>query len=124
MLHPRAPQAVRDFILNPPPWLEVRAPAVPLKLPDLDPGESAVISLAAELRSPLMVDEAAGRHAAKKLGVAVVGAVGVLERAANVGLVADLASVHQQIRGMGFHVSPAVLSQSLTRHDAFRKKRN
>jgi len=46
----------------------------------------------------------------------VIGAVGVLERAANLGLIDDLAAVHAKIRTMRFHVSEAILQASLNRH--------
>jgi predicted nucleic acid-binding protein len=122
MQHPKAPQAARLFMANPPGWLEIRDPTKKLVIAGLDPGETAAISLALELRAALMIDEQAGRAAAELRGLKIVGAVGVLERAANEGLIADLQQLHARIRTMRFHVSDDVLKRSLERHLAFKNK--
>jgi len=93
-----------------------------LSLPDLDPGEAAAISLAVEMNATLMVDERDGRDAALACGLKIVGAIGILERAANEGLLPDLGSIYRRIRLMRFHVSDTVLKESLARHLAFRRK--
>jgi len=119
MRHPKAPQAVRDFLAAPPAWLHIRSPQTMLTLPQLDAGEAAAISLAVETSSILLIDEQDGRAAALEHGLQIVGAIGVLERAANEGLITDLQQVHQKIRTLRFHVSDAILDRSLTRHLAF-----
>lgn len=116
MADPRAPAAVRAFIAAPPAWLVVQSPASPLDLPRLDRGEAAAVSLAVELRAAVLIDELAGRREAQALGLSVVGAVGVLEVAADAGHIADLASVHAALRGLDFHVSESILLDSMTRH--------
>ncbi len=116
MAHPHAPASVRTFIAAPPAWLSVHAPTTLLTLPSLDPGETAAISLAFELGAPLLIDERDGRKVAQAYGVTVVGAVGVLERAADAGLIPDLAAVHAAIRVLPFRVADAVLDASLARH--------
>jgi predicted nucleic acid-binding protein len=58
---------------------------------DLDPGESEAIALALECRADVvLVDESEGRAAATKLGLEVVGTLGVLERAKRRGLIAGV----------------------------------
>ncbi len=94
---------------------------MPLLLPDLDPGESAAISLAVELHATLMVDERDGRKAAIAHGLKIIGAIGILERAANEGVIHDLKKIYDQIRLMRFHIGDAVLDDSLSRHGAFKK---
>jgi predicted nucleic acid-binding protein len=121
MAHLNAPDAVRAFVASPPTWLSVRAPQTLLPLSSLGPGEMAAISLALELRAPLLIDERAGRHIALKSGVAVVGAIGVLERAADRGMINDLAAVHDAIRAKPFHIAEAILTASLARHRSQRK---
>jgi predicted nucleic acid-binding protein len=121
MSHPKAPIEVRQFIAAAPAWLSVRAATMPLLLPHLDPGESEAISLAAELGAALLIDERDGRNEAQARGLVVIGALGVLERAANLGLIADLAAVHAIIRQSRFHVSEILLQASLARHLAIAR---
>lgn len=120
MAHPSAPPEVRAFIAAPPAWLVTQAPTTPLPLPHLDRGEAAAISLAVELGAALLIDELDGRTEAQARGLTVIGAVGVLERAANAGLIPDLATAHAAVRGLRFHVSDAILKASLARHLAHR----
>jgi len=115
MKHAKAPGPVRAFIANPPAWLSIRAPATLLSLSQLGPGETAAISLALETQAPLLIDERAGRNAAQAHGVRVIGAIGVLERAADDGIIADLAAVHDVIRAMPFYVAEELLAASLSR---------
>lgn len=116
MAHPKAPPEIRAFIAAPPAWLGVQSPAARLPLPHLDPGEAAAISLAVEFGAALLIDERDGRREAQSRGLIVVGAVGVLERAATAGLISDLAAVHAQIRRLRFHIADAILEASLVRH--------
>lgn len=118
MAHTKAPAVVRAFIAALPAWVITQAPAILLSFPDLDPGETAAISLAVELAVPLLIDERDGRAAAKLKGIEVIGAIGVLERAADRGLIADLAAVHERIRSLPFRVADVILQDSLARHIA------
>jgi predicted nucleic acid-binding protein len=122
--HPNAPAVTRAFIASPPRWLRTQSPTAVLSFANLDPVETAAISLAVELAAPLLIDERDGRAAATAHGVPVIGAVGVLERAANGGLLADLATVHAAIRQLPFHVADAILQASLARHLAHRAGQN
>ena len=116
MAHPKAPKIVREFIADLPGWSRIQSPAAPMTFPTPDAGESAAIALALELNSPLMIDERDGRDIARAHGIAVIGAIGILERAADMDLIADLASVYAEIRTMRFHISDALLDESLERH--------
>ena len=113
---PSAPDAVRAFITAPPAWLSVRPATAKLELVHLDAGEVAAISLAHELSVPLLIDERAGRAAALAQGITIVGAIGILERAADRNLIPDLAAVHAAIRQMSFRVADGILDDSLARH--------
>jgi predicted nucleic acid-binding protein len=123
MLHPKAPDAVRAFVDSPPTWLLIQAPSAQIALPDLDPGEAAAISLAAELNAALLIDEMDGRAEARARGLTVIGAIGLLESAANLGLIASLADVHARIRTLHFYVSDTILQASLARHLSHREQR-
>jgi predicted nucleic acid-binding protein len=116
MSHLAAPNIVRAFIENPPAWLTIQDPGNLLLLPELDPGELAAISLAVELNAPLLIDERIGRKIAKEQGLEVVGAVGILERAADIGIIDDLQEVHERILLLDFHIDRRILAASLARH--------
>lgn len=88
-----APPQVAAWIRSRPDWIEVRsAPfGVPLQLAanesDLDAGELAANRLAlAEHDSLLLIDDAAGRSVASRLGVANTGTLGVILAGARDGL--------------------------------------
>lgn len=79
---PTTPEAVREFIRHLPQWMAVRAPSSIERIPKLDPGEQAAISLAMEIHADLiLLDDADGRKAASQRGLSVIGLLGILERA-------------------------------------------
>jgi len=119
------PKPVRAWLASVPSWLEVVAPALP---PDphllyLDEGEAQAIALTLEYRADLLlVDERAGRIAARKRGLSVMGTLGVLDRAAALGWV-DLSSMFARLRRTTFR-SPSKLMANLLEQDAVRKKKS
>ncbi len=79
---PNAPAAVRDWIANPPAWVDV-LPTVgtseDASLGRLDAGEAAAINLAVELHVDLLLmDDREGVMAARRMGFRVAGTLGVL----------------------------------------------
>ena len=112
------PESVRQFMCSPPPWLEIRSPAVVAFIPRLHAGETAAISLALEVRASLvLIDEWAARRAAVERGLAVVGLLGVLDRAAAAGWI----SLPEAIARVpaDFRIDPAVI-EALLASDAAR----
>jgi len=112
---PPAPGLVRAWIANPPEWLEIRTPvATPdASLVDLDAGERDAIMLAMELHADqLIVDEREGRLAAERRGMPVIGTLGVLRQAADLGLL-DIRDAIQRLQMTSFYVSPEVLTALL-----------
>lgn len=78
---------MKRFVSSPPTWLSTREPTEVEAIEKLDPGERAAISRARELRAAaLLIDEKAGRRAAVERQLTVIGAIGVIERAAEQGL--------------------------------------
>ena len=81
----------------------------------LDPGESEAIALAVEARAELLVmDESAGRAAARAQGIRVTGTLGILLRERKAGGIASIGEeMERLVREAGFYVSAHVGEQFL-----------
>lgn len=118
LTRPMMPKAVRDLIAQPPTWLDVIAPITIERIPGIDPGEEAAISLARQLRADaLLIDEKDGRRAAAARGVQIVGTVGILESAAERRLL-NLATAFEQLKATEFRIRPEYLDDRLRRHQS------
>jgi len=116
------PPQVRQWVAHRPPWLEMRPPTPPLEtsLSHLDEGEREAIQLAEELKADLLLmDEKAGREEALKRRLPVIGTLGMLERAAEGGML-DFALVLAELKAHKFFVAPA-LERDFLERDAQRK---
>lgn len=116
------PPTVRAWIATRPAWLEIKRPATPAaeSLSHLDEGEREAIQLAEELGADLLImDERAGREEALKRHLPVIGTLGILERAAERGLL-DFAVVLGELKSHKFFISPALERDFLAR-DTQRK---
>ena len=114
-----SPIAVRTWLENSPTWLEVRRPdslgAEP-SIP-LDAGEREAITLAGELGADLLiVDDWAARSEAERLGLRVLGTLGVLRDAAAAGLL-DLSVAIARLRQTNFRISDFLLKNLLNRNE-------
>lgn len=80
---PNTPPIVRQWARALPPWAAVQAPkSLDLSL-NVDAGELEAICLAREIEAAaVLMDDRAGRSAATHCGLAVIGTIGLLERAA------------------------------------------
>jgi predicted nucleic acid-binding protein len=114
-----APPRVAAWIRTQPAWIEVRAAPVgdPFRLqaaePDLDAGEVAAIQLAlAEHDSLLLIDEAAGRAVASRLGVANTGTLGVLLAGAQEGMI-DLKASFDRLQRTNFRNGRVLIDKLL-----------
>jgi predicted nucleic acid-binding protein len=116
--HPLAPQAVRDWIAAPPPWLIV-TPAPPIAgsfFPALGRGERAAIALAeASPVDIVLMDDRAGVSAAASRGLRTVGTLGLLARAAQRGLTSFSQAVGR-LKATNFRVRATVLDELIARH--------
>ncbi|TDU68107.1 hypothetical protein EI77_03224 [Prosthecobacter fusiformis] len=83
--------------------------------PPLDPGESDSMKLAAWLEADIiLIDEAAGRLAAKKLGMKTMGLLGILLEGKSRGLIPSLKPLLNDLSLRGrFWISPALRSSVL-----------
>jgi predicted nucleic acid-binding protein len=120
----RTPDLVREWILAPPSWLEIVSPPpppVPLAA-DLDEGERDAISLALDLKADLvLMDDREGVEEAIRLGLKVTGTLGVLDRAAALGLL-DLRFAVERLRDTNFRASTALLDHLLAEDSQRRKE--
>ena len=81
---------------------------------ELDAGEVAAIQLAlAEKDCLLLIDEAAGRTVASRLGVANTGTLGVLLAGAREGII-DLKASPDRLQCTNFRISKALIDKLLT----------
>ena len=82
---------------------------------DLDRGEAESIALALEIRADLiLLDEREGRHAAARLGLRVVGVVGVLLEAKAQGELAAIRPMLDRLRQKaGFYLSEKFYQSAL-----------
>lgn len=118
---PMAPAAVRQWITAPPGWLSIMpAPAgADPALASLDDGERAAIALATAIKADLLLmDDRAGVAVARAQGIEVTGTLGVLDRAAQRGLV-ELPAALAALRATNFHMrqelADALLAQDRQR---------
>ena len=115
---PGTPLLVRDWIAHPPSWVDVRLTtsdpdAVSLK--GLDAGEAAAISLAVELAADLLLmDDREGVIAARRKGFAVTGTLGVLDLAAERGLL-NLGEAFDQLKRTNFRCPQGIMDHLLNR---------
>jgi predicted nucleic acid-binding protein len=82
-------------------------------LEELDRGESEALALAIELRADLvLIDESAGRSAAKKEGLEVIGVLGVLLEAKRQGLIGAVGPLLDELQ-IRYHF---FIGEQLRRH--------
>lgn len=115
----KAPSAVRQWVAALPDWLEVRGapPGEPDEaLKRIDAGERAAIQLAVSLHADLLLmDDRKGVRTARNKGFRVTGTLGILELAAQAGLV-DFAQAAERLRETTFRNPQALLDAMLKKH--------
>jgi len=118
-----APEAVRNWLTNPPSWFLVRTPQQVDETIQLGQGETEAISLAVELKADLLLmDDRRARRVAASRGLPVAGTVNVLEIAAQRDLI-DLPQTIAELRKTNFHISDRILARALDA-DAERRGRD
>jgi hypothetical protein len=81
----------------------------------LDPGESQALALALEFEGlAILIDEAAGREMARRLGLLPIGVLGTLVRAKQRGLISSVGPLTDRLKSeLGFFVSTPLRNEIL-----------
>ena len=112
-------QEVRSVDISPETWIvsrDVGSPPLSQVLEsELDRGEAEAIALAIELRADLLLmDERRGRRLASRLGLKVLGVLGILVDAKRIGLIEKIEPVLVELREKaGFRISTALYERAL-----------
>ncbi len=113
---PRTPLSVRNWITNPPSWVDVRHTPNPLPsslLDDLGAGEAAALTLAAELHADLvLIDDRQAVAVAHEMGITVTGTMGLLARASKRGMI-DLADAFARLKLTNFRYRQETMDKFL-----------
>lgn len=100
-------------------WIVVRVPThtdlLPALAGELDAGEAAAIALAVEIDTKLLLmDERRGRRAASRLGLSVVGVLGILLEAKQQGMIPRLRPLLDALRtSESFYMTDALYEHVL-----------
>jgi len=110
------PQVQKEFGLSFA-WLIVKNPqnigmVDSLKLM-VDDGESEAIALAYELGYRLVVDDKQARNIAKRLDIEIIGTVGILVKAKQLGLIDQLLTILEALENKGFYLSQSLKTEAL-----------
>jgi len=116
LCNPLAPEAVQSWAAALPAWVDVKQ-AVNLgddpSLRPLGEGERAAISLALSIHADLLlIDERKGSQVAIHLGLGVTGTLGILQRAARLGLL-NLAEAFDRLKRTNFRYRQETLDELL-----------
>ncbi len=117
---PNTPASVREWAADLPPWCSVQSPGkMDLQL-DIDEGELQAICLAKEINAAaVLMDDRAGRIAAARCGLIVIGTLGLLEQAAARGLIA-LPETLRKLNATNARLDAKLIEAAIKR-DAARK---
>ncbi len=113
--HPGAPPKVKEWIRNPPHWIQIASGSVHLAVRGLHAGETATLQVALERNtSAILMDDMDGRAAAQRVGLVPIFTLAILERAAEKGII-NLVDAVMKLRQTSFFVSNEVLDAALER---------
>jgi predicted nucleic acid-binding protein len=121
---PHTPSLVRAVVSSHSEWISVQEVAKLTSRPGLDMlhrGEEEAILLAEKVHPDfLLLDEQAGRKAALRRGLPVIGTLGVLERGDELGHVRDFPGAVRELKASGFFLSQPLEELLLSRHQERR----
>jgi hypothetical protein len=117
LIPPAASRELAGRVL--PEWFEVRELRQPLSARALGAflgaGESEALALALEAEADLvLLDDKAARRVATQLRLTVVGTLGLMLKAKEVGLIPSIRPKLEALRSLPFHISPHLQEDILT----------
>lgn len=117
----KAPATVQQWARSLPEWVSIRtADHLLPELTSFGSGEREAISLAYEIKADaVLIDDATARRVAERLGLSVVGTLGVLETAADLGFI-QLDEALDRLADTTFRAAPEVLRTIQKRHQQRR----
>ncbi len=100
-------------------WIEIQTVKSSFLLTEielsLDKGEAEAIALAIEIKADLlMIDEKEGRKVAEEKGVPIIGTMGVLLNAKQLGLISSVQEKMDELRQIGFWISDRFYNQVIS----------
>jgi predicted nucleic acid-binding protein len=111
------PPAVADEFGAMLPWFSVVPPSDQALLNALgmlvDAGETEAIALARELGLKIVLDDRRARNVAERMGLPVLGTLGLLVQAKRAGLVAAVGPLLEHLESLGFHMSTGLKEEAL-----------
>lgn len=110
------PEVQREFGLLLP-WLTVETPTdhalvTALKML-VDNGEAEAIALAHQRGLRIILDDRRARSVGKRLGVSLIGTVGVLVRAKRSGVIPSLKAILQELEAHKFYIGATLKAEAL-----------
>ena len=113
--HQNTPAKVRAWLAENRAWLKIETMPDAVAVPGLHRGEAEALQLALQAKAAgVLMDDMDGRLAARRLGLMVIGTIGLLERAAELRLL-DLPQAIARLRLTNMFVSEEVLEAALAR---------
>lgn len=102
------------------PWVQRRSPSLAhsmiLTSEHLDPGEAEAIALAHEVKADVvLMDEKAGRRAAQRSGLRVLGTLGLLLQGKRTGVLAQVKPELDGLARAGFYIAHSLREEVLKR---------
>lgn len=117
LLRAETPLLVREWISYPPEWLDIHAdPSPPVAEGFRDVGEGQAIALAMALGvRGILLDDRKARTQARSEGLLVVGTLGVLDAAADQGLIEFRVEAEKLLQETNFRIDPKLVRALMDR---------
>ncbi len=112
------PEVQAEFGNPIPKWIKIEEVADTKKTQllelELDKGESSAIALAVENENSLLIiDERKGRLVAKRMGLLIIGTLGIIIKAKENGIIETLKPILEKLEKVRFRISPKLKKQIL-----------